>query len=117
MLDFHSNDNTINIDNSFTELFSLIKKYRPTNRIGIDYTLAEMNKMLLHADNAITNILHGLQSVGNLIALASFSNKQDIMQIGYFLSLIGNLMEALNTLRSDCEYELFGEYKKADGER
>lgn len=113
MHDAHSNDNTININHTFTDLFSLLKKYRATNQnLSLDYNLMEMSKLVSHTDNAITNILHGLQSIGKLVATSSLSDNEDIMQIGYFLMLIGNLMEALYSLRLDCECELVDETKQ-----
>lgn len=107
MLDSHSNDKAINISQVFTDLFHLIKKCKSTDdNIGLDYTNDEINLMIRHADNAITSILHGLQAMGNLIASASLSDKDDIAHIGYFLTLISNLMEALTILRADCDLQL-----------
>jgi hypothetical protein len=112
MRDAPSNDNTIHLNNAFTELFNLLKKVKSRDEsLALDYTHDEISKILSHTDNAVTSLLHGLQSIGNLIALSSLSNKDDITQIGYFLTLIGNLMEALNILRSDCELQLFTEPK------
>lgn len=114
MHDAHSNDKTININISFTELFSLIVKSKPTNNgLGLDYPSDEVSRMLLHTDNAITSILHGLQSIGNLVASSSLTDKDDIAHIGYFFTLIANLMEALHVLHADCEFELMCDNKQA----
>ena len=115
MPDAHCNDNTIHINNTFTELFHMLKKVKPLNgSLTIDYRPDEINKMLMHTDNALTNILHGLQTIAGLVTLSSFSDKNDIANIGYFLASIGNLLEALNMLRMDCGEQLFIESQCED---
>lgn len=112
MSNAHLNDEKIHLNNTFTELFTLIKKYKVKNQtIGLDYNIKEITKMALYADNAITTMLHGLQSIGSLVSMSNLSNKDDIIHIGCLLTLIGNLMEALHLLSQDCEHELRGDVK------
>lgn len=107
MLNAHSNDATININNSFTELFGLIKKCKEAhNAIRLDYELTSISQILFHSDNAIIGILHGLQCIGKLVGACQEEDKDAVAHIGYFISLIANLIEALHILRLDCENEL-----------
>jgi hypothetical protein len=105
MLLEHSNDEAIHVSNSFTELFHVLKKINK-NDFTLNYSSIEMNALLMHADNAITSVLHGLQAIGNLLASSTLAEKGDIEHIGYFLTAMGNLMEALNILRKECEEQL-----------
>lgn len=108
MSDGHSNDGKIHISNTFTELFHLLKKLNLFNGcFNSDEASSELNSILVHSDNALTGILHGLQAIGNLVATSTLIEKEDVVHLGYFLTLISNLMEALNILRSDCEYQLY----------
>lgn len=93
-----SNDDAIHVNHTFTELFHLLKQ---SNLLDTD-----INMILQHSDNAITGILHGLQAIGSLLATSTLVEKDDVVHLGYFLTLIANLMEALNILRSDCEFHL-----------
>lgn len=103
----HSNDNTIKTNDSFVELFNLLKKVKEKNSsVSLDYDLPTIGKMLFHVDNAITGILHGLQSIGSFISISSEIGKDDILQIMYFIGIVSNLVEALHVLRLDCESEL-----------
>ncbi len=105
MLVEHSNDETIHISNVFTELFHVLKKIN-TEDFSLDYSSDEMNLMLMYTDNAVTSVLHGLQAIGDLVASSTLAEKGDIEHIGYFLTAMGNLMEALNILRKECEDQL-----------
>lgn len=104
MLDKHSNDKTIHIDISFTELFHLLKEFIVFEKnTSISDVSKRITLLMLHAENTTIGILHGLQAVGALAANSELSNKSDIAHLGHFLTLIANLLEALSILRSDCE--------------
>ncbi|HZW61293.1 MAG TPA: hypothetical protein VFF04_03640 [Candidatus Babeliales bacterium] len=105
-MEAHSNDETIHVHNSFTELFHILKQPKLSD-VENDFSAGEISLMMVHADNALMGLLHGLQAIGSAVASASFEHKDDIIYIGHFLTLIANLMEALNLLRGDCEYRLF----------
>lgn len=100
-----------NIENSFTELFSLLKRneilsFCKTNEV---YTTDELIVMHQHADNAMTTLLQGLQDVGQILSIAARCDKEvmhDLYNIGYFITAISNLTEALDKLRADAAYAL-----------
>jgi hypothetical protein len=102
MLVEHSNDKMIHANHIFTDLFHLLKKFNHED-IHLNYSNSDLNKMILHADNAITGLLHGLQAMGNLVALSTLIDKEEMCHLGNFLTLLANLMEALTILRADCE--------------
>lgn len=107
MQETHLNDKTIYINNSFTELFHLLKKTKMSDScLSLDYSTDELTMMLLNADNAISGLLQGLQTIGGFLAFSTLIEKQDAMQFGHFLTLIANLMEALNVLRGECEEQI-----------
>jgi hypothetical protein len=98
-----------NLEMPFTELFSFLKKYEilshgfPTLAYGTD----ELKVMHQHIDNAMTVLLQGLQDLGHVSGIVG--NKKiikSLSHIGFFISAISNLTEALNTLRSDTSYTL-----------
>lgn len=95
-------------NHTFTELFYLLKLSNHLNATNHSEKQDEETSMILrHSDNAITGILHGLQAIGSLIATSTLIEKNDVVQLGHFLTLIANLMDALNILRSDCEFHLY----------
>lgn len=107
MPDKHSNDETIHVNISFTELFHLLKRFMVFEEsISTSDISKKITLLLLHTENTITGILHGLQAVGVLAANSELSDKNDIAHLGHFLTLIANLLEALNELRSDCDFLL-----------
>lgn len=101
----HSNDNVIHINNIFTDLFQALKKFN-VDGTHLDYCNNTLHNIMLHTDNATTSLLHGLQAIGKLAAHSSLNNQEDMHHLGYFLTLIANLMEALFVLRSDCEISI-----------
>jgi len=100
-----------NNDSSFTELFSLLKRYERL-QMGLTelaYETDEQSIIKQHVHNAIDTLLQGLQDVGQLIGIAGQTKEkviEDLNQIGFFISAISNLTEALNILRSDADYVL-----------
>ena len=105
------NEETINnIDSPFTELFSLLKRYEKsaTGLPTLAYNFNELKIMHLHIDNVVEILLQGIQGIGQLIGLASLEKNlvQRLNHLGFFVSVITNLTEALNDLRSDTEYVL-----------
>lgn len=99
-----------NSESPFTELFALLKRYEnsangfPT----LSYNSHELKIMHQHIDNAVDVLLQGLQGVGHLVGINSsnINEIEELNQIGFFISAITNLTEALNTLRSDADYVL-----------
>ncbi len=93
--------------NSFTGLFSLLKRYRATSN-GLPVLASEMQDIQLmnqYSDDAISVLLQGLQSVGHLLASQNKLSEGNT-NLGYFISSISNLIEALDGLRSDTNYML-----------
>lgn len=100
-----------NNNNPFTEIFSLIKRYEISSD-GFStfvYDTDEIKALHQHADNAIGIVLQGLQDVGSLISIAEKNKSKipsDLNGIGYLLTGIGNLAEALHVLKSDVDFVL-----------
>lgn len=101
-----------NCESPLTELFSLLTRYENSSSGSstLAYNSDELIVMHLHIDNAIDVLLLGLQDLGHLIGVAAQSSKikniEDLNNIGFFISGISNLTEALNTLRLDADYVL-----------
>jgi len=99
-----------NIESPFTELFSLLmsNKNMPNELRTLEYRTNELEIMSQHADNAIGLMLQGLQDLGGLLGKASQGNQyvEELNNIGYFISAVSNLTEALNNLRSDAKFIL-----------
>ena len=100
-----------NNNNPFTEIFSLIKRYEisPDGFSTFAYDTDEIKALYQHADNAIGIVLQGLQDVGSLISIAE-QNKStipsDLNGLGYLITGISNLAEALHVLKSDANFVL-----------
>lgn len=107
----HSNIEFKNHNNPFTEIFSLIKRYEISSD-GFStfvYHTDELKALYQHAENAISIVLQGLQDVGSLISVAEQNQSRipsDINGIGYLISGISNLAEALHILKSDADFVL-----------
>jgi hypothetical protein len=100
-----------NNESLFTELFFLLTRYENLSlELPIlTYNTDELILMHQYIDNAIDVLLKGLQEVGHLMGLSSQKNSENINEInniGFFISAVTNLTEALNTLRSDTDYLL-----------
>lgn len=99
-------------ENSFTGLFSILKRYQlaPNNLPILAFEKNDLELIHQFSDNAIKVLLHGLQDVGFLLgSQAQYSEGQ--INIGFFISSISNLIEALECLRSDVDYMLNSELK------
>lgn len=95
----------------FTELFSLLKRYEvlSNNSSILAYATEELKAMHQHAENAVEVLLQGLQDVGQLLSVVIQDKKKvanALNNIGYLISLISNLTEALNILRLDADLNL-----------
>ncbi len=93
-----------NIENPFTELFSLLRRYENLSdgTLTLVYNSEELRVMKQHINNAIDTLLHGLQDLGHLIGVVGQDKKkiiEDINNIGFFISAISNLTEALTILQ------------------
>ncbi len=99
-----------NAGSPFTELFSLLKRYDHSSEglPTLAYDAHELKVIDQHIDNAINVLLQGLQDVGHLMGISSSgeSVSAELSHIGFFISAITNLTEALNDLRSDTDYVL-----------
>lgn len=96
-----------NINAPFTEIISILKRYKNVSEgfPTLAYNSEELKIMNQHIDNAVDILLHGLQDLGNLVSVVAQDKRQlndDLNNIGFFISAICNLTEALNTLRSDA---------------
>lgn len=101
-----------NMQQPFTELFSLIKLYDilPNSIPSFSYRLDELNALYTHADNAINIVLQVLQDIGSLISFAEQAKKpevpNDLNGIGYLITSISNLAEALYFLKTHINFAL-----------
>lgn len=94
-------------ENSFTGLFARLKRYQPAQN-GLPvlaYENDDIKIMYQYSDDAIRVLLQGLQELGRLLGT---QNKQieNHVNMGFFISAISNLIEALDNLRSDTNYML-----------
>jgi hypothetical protein len=68
-------------------------------------------------DNALVVLLQGLQDIGTLMSIAAQDKKpmiEELKTVGFFIAAVGNLSEALNTLRLDASYLLQEHYQASD---
>lgn len=97
-----------NLSSPFTELFSLLKGYEEDRLFINNYKPDQLKVMRQHIDNAVEGLLHGLQDIGCILSSTLAQENLKMMKnIGFFISIISNLMEALNSLKLDTEYYLF----------
>ncbi len=100
-----------NIESPFTEIFSLMKRYKALSDglTALVYNSDELMVMHQHIENAIELLLQGLQSLGQIIGdetqykVVSIKN---INSIGFLISAISNLTESLHTFKTDANFEL-----------
>ncbi len=112
----NENNNNINekklisIDSPFTELFLLLKRYEDLSVYlpELDYTSDELQMIHQHTENATDILLQGLRGVAHLIGTTSLNDKnlEEVNNIGFFISAISNLTEALTDLKSDTDFML-----------
>jgi hypothetical protein len=95
---------------SFTELFSLLKRYEITadDDLMMSHDIQELKAMHQHLNNAIEALLQGLQGLGQLLTKIVGNKKaaNSLASMGHFIAIICNLTEALNSLRATVDYEL-----------
>jgi hypothetical protein len=100
-----------NLEAPFTELFSILKRCAISTQgyPTLAYEVDELKMMSHHIDNAMTVLLQGLQDLGQVTSMISQGGKriiEDLDHIGFLISAISNLTEALNNLRLDTSYSL-----------
>ncbi len=100
-----------NIESPFTELFTLLRRYENLSdgNLTLAYSSEELKVMHHHIDNAIDVLLQGLQDLGHLVGVVSQNAKSaidDLSSIGFFISAISNLTEALTILKLDADFVL-----------
>lgn len=103
---FYDNVTLNNFASPFTELFSFLKRYADNGLFITHYKPEELKLMRQHIDNAVEGLLHGLQGIGCILSSLANDHLKMIKNIGFFISIISNLMEALNALKLDTEYVL-----------
>jgi hypothetical protein len=103
---------SLDVDSPFTQLFSLLiqnKKFSREGNVSLAFDTQQLEIMHQHTENAIELLLQGLQDLGCVAGMLEDEDKKflkGLNHIGYYISAIGNLTEALNTLRSDTSYML-----------
>lgn len=109
-MDQISEEKLENNERPFTELFSLLKRYKNLSdgMLTMAYQPEELKIMHQHTSNAIELLLLGLQNIGHLIGTINYEKNEidEINNIGFFIAAITNLTEALNNLRADTDYIL-----------
>lgn len=99
-----------NKENFFTDLFSQLKRYDVLNGLFVlAYRKDDLKNIYQNTNNAMGILIQGLQDFGLLIGLAAQDKSktmEEFSNIGFFISAIGNLIEALNILRSDIDHVL-----------
>ena len=99
-----------NLDSPFTELFSLLKRYNCSSGLPtLSYSADELKIINHHINNAMRVLLQGLQGVGSLMSMSPEGGKvsEEANCLGFFISALSNLTEALNDLRLDTDYMLY----------
>lgn len=107
-------DETINFNNPnspFTELMTLLKRYeiKPSNELNLAYSTDELKVMKKHLENALETLSQGLQSVGILLhatRIEDYPVNGEINHIGFFITTVSNLTEALHALQADIAHDL-----------
>jgi hypothetical protein len=97
-----------NQESGFTELFSILKRYdvKPGGILKLQYDDNEIKIMRQHVTNCTDTLLRGLQELGVLVGFHMQNNPdiiEEVSNIGFFISAIGNLLEALTILRADSD--------------
>lgn len=100
---FQNNVTLKNLASPFTELFSLLKRYDENGLFITRYQSDELKLIRQHIDNAVEGLLRGIQDIGCILSMLAQDNLKMIKNIGFFISIIGNLMEALNALKSETD--------------
>lgn len=98
-----------NIDRPFTELFSLLRRdVIADGHCIMRYDIHDLKIIYQHTDNAIDNLIQGIQDLGCLLASVSQNNQvENLMpKIGFLIADLANLTDALNGLRSDVDFTL-----------
>jgi len=96
-----------NVDNLFTEFFSVIvKNIYASDMVALDYTFKEHKQIIMQTDKAIIGLLHGLQYVSKIAVSNTLADKAEILHLARFMLLMTNLIEALHVVRSDFEYSI-----------
>lgn len=103
------NNNTLNnIESPFTEIFALlIKDWQLPNHSSLNNDPHDTKILRQHVDNAINVLVQGLQDVGYLLSVTMQCNNQSTDQfnnVGFFVSTVVNLIEALIQLGQDIDY-------------
>lgn len=98
-----------NTESPFTELFSILTRSEQSEHFPeLVYDSKELRIINCHISNAMDILLQGLQSLGLLMSMVDLDEKKmhENLDIGFLISGIGNLTEALNSLRLDADYVL-----------
>ncbi len=95
-------------ESAFTELFSILKRYeeKPGGMLKLQYDEEEIRLMRHHLTNCTDTLLRGLQELGFLVGFHMQNNPDviaEVSNIGFFISAVGNLLEALTVLRDDSD--------------
>lgn len=105
------NDNVFkNVNSSFTDLFSILSSCEnPANNMAI-LAYSTQNLISIHQciNHSVNVLLNGLQCIANLIIAVDNESMSHISKnsMGQFISIMCNLVDALNTLSSDVGYEM-----------
>lgn len=111
LIDFLLNENLDQVslhEGSFTELFTELTKLLCENA-SPPFDTENLKTTQKYTSQDIDILLRGLQEVGFLLSSATYDNPELIKlfsSIGFFISSISNLVEALNTLRGDLNHFL-----------
>lgn len=100
-----------NVEKPFTELFSLMRRYEvlPDGFSTLAYQTDELKILSQHINNGIDVLLQGLQDMGQLMGLGVQNKRSisdEIKNLGFFISAISNLVEALHALQLDADFVL-----------
>ena len=104
-----ANLDKIAINAPFTELFSILVRYKIVlgSRVVPVYSSDELHAIRRHLDNGTLTLLQGMQDLGQMISALDREKLPRILEnIGEFISVISNLIEALTNLNHDAVFAL-----------
>lgn len=99
-----------NKDKPFAELFNFLRRYEYTREgeTTLVYSIEELKLMYAHISNAVQELLDGIQELMDFFCTSRENDRTKFhdYKVWPFLSMVVNLIEALDNFRLDVDYDL-----------